>query len=189
MCDRQITEWPSSVTPDSEASDRHNHQPMNIYVDKKRETEVENSDASKPEEPRRRTSRRSLKYSAREKCVLVRCIRALKSRRSGTNSSPPPRQKTKPTCRSTTGMINRLPKWAHTVASQALGDTIPQNKEKLKVFHDIVEILSRINRLPDWAQMIIQRSPSPYREIGALTEILERNVKMKMEDPMVIREI
>ena len=133
MCDRQITEWPSSVTPDSEASDRHNYQPMNIYVDKKRETEVENSDASKPEEPRRRTSRRSLKYSARERCVLVRCIRALKSRRSGTNSSPPPRQKTKPTCRSTAGMINRLPKWAHTVASQALGDTIPQNKEKLKV--------------------------------------------------------
>ena len=86
-------------------------------------------------------------------------------------------------------MINRLPKWAHTVASQALGDTIPQNKEKLKVLNDIVEILSRINRLPDWAQMIIQRNLSPYREIGALTEILDRNVKMKMEDPMVIREI
>ena len=178
MCDRQITEWSSSVT-----SDRHNYQPTNIYMHKKRETEEENSDAPTPEEPWSRTRRRKPKYSMRER------RKALQARRSGTDRSPPPRPTTKTTRRSTTGMIKRLPKWAHTVASQALGDTIPQNKEKLKVFNDIVEILSRINRLPDWAQMIIQRNPSPYREIGALTEILERNVKMKMEDPMVIREI
>ena len=84
-------------------------------------------------------------------------------------------------------MINRLPKWTHTVASQALGDTIPQNKEKLKVFKDLAGILNRITRLPHWAHvmakqafddpMTIERNINVIREIRHLTEIIERIVK------------
>ena len=88
------------------------------------------------------------------------------------------------------GMIYRPRKRAQTAASQALNDTIPQNKEKLEVFNDLVGILNgvnRINRLPHWAHMMakqafddpmtIERNINVIREIRHLTEIIERIVK------------
>ena len=180
MCDRQFTERSSSVT-----SDRHNYQPTNIYV-----TNIdveENSDALKPPEPLRKPRfRQNLKTPKKKERRRIRALQ-WQARRSGTNSSPPPRQTTKTTRRSMAGMIKRLPKWAHTVASQALGDTIPQNKEKLKVLKDLAGILNRINRLPHWAHMMakqafddpmtIERNINVIREIRHLTAFIERIVK------------
>ena len=176
MCDRQITEWSSSVT-----SDRHNYQPTNVYMQKKTETEEENSDAPKPEESWRK------KWSRKPQSSRKKTRKALQPRRSGTDRSPPPGPTTKTTRRSTTGMIKRFPKWAHAVASQSLDDTIPQNKEKLKVFKDLAGILNRINRLPHWAHMMatqafddpmtIDRNINVIREIRHLTEFIERIVK------------
>ena len=149
MCDRQFTERSSSVT-----SDRHNYQPTNIYV-----TNIdveENSDALKPPEPLRKPRfRQNLKTPKKKES-----IRALQwqARRSGTNTSPPPDKRRRlHSHRSMAGMIYRLRKRARTVASQALNDPIPQNKEKLEVLNDLVGILNgvnRINRLPHWAHMI-----------------------------------
>ena len=196
MCDRQFTERSSSVT-----SDRHNYRPTNIYV-----TNIdveENSDALKPPEPLRKPRfRQNLKTPKKKES-----IRALQwqARRSGTKSSPPPDKRRRPhSHRSMAGMIYRLRKRAHTVASQALNDTIPQNKEKLEVLNDLVGILNgvnRINRLPHWAHTIATqafddpmfidrfRIMGVIRDIRTLTEILERIVKTKTEDPKVIREI
>ena len=99
------------------------------------------------------------------------------------------------------GMMYRLRKRAHTVASQALNDTIPQNKEKLEVFNDQVGILNGVNRINRRAHTIATqafddpmfidrfRIMGVIREIRTLTEILERIVKTKTEDPKVIREI
>ena len=182
MCDRQFTERSSSVT-----SDRHNYQPTNIYV-----TNIdveENSDALKPPEPLRKPRfRQNLKTPKKKESI---CALQWQARRSGTKSSPPPDKRRRPhSHRSMAGMIYRLRKLARTVASQALNDTIPQNKKKLEVLNDLVGILNgvnRINRLPHWAHMMakqafddpmtIERNINVIREIRHLTEIIERIVK------------